>query len=62
MRTQGTYYFRGKEEGLKERLNAEYFVPPLFFEKVGDNKQILLSDQNYIVMLNGYCLCNVFTE
>ena len=46
MRTQGTYYIRGTEgrkdgrtDGRTEGRNAENYVPPLFFEKAGDNKQ-----------------------
>ena len=41
MRTQGTYYIRGTEgrkDGRKDGRNAENYVPPLFFEKAGDNK------------------------
>ena len=45
MRTQGTYYIRGTEvrkdgrtDGRTEGRNAENYVPPLFFEKAGDNK------------------------
>ena len=49
MRTQGTYYIRGTEgrkdgrtdgrtDGRMEGRNAENYVPPLFFEKAGDNK------------------------
>ena len=40
MRTQGTYYIRGTEgrkDGRTEGRNAENYVPPLFFEKAGDN-------------------------
>ena len=43
MRTQGTYYIRGTEgrkDGRTEGRNAENYVPPLFFEKAGDNKKL----------------------
>ena len=44
MRTQGTYYIRGTEgrkDGRTEGRNAENYVPPLFFEKAGDKKNII---------------------
>ena len=48
MRTQGTYYIRGTErrkegrtEGRTEGRKAENYVPPLFFEKAGDNNETL---------------------
>ena len=37
MRTQGTYSYRGAE-GRTEGRKAKNYVPPLFFEKAGDNK------------------------
>ena len=43
MRTQGTYYIRGTEgrkDGRREGRKAENYVPPLFFEKAGDNKYL----------------------
>ena len=39
MRTQGTKYFRGTERRTEGR-KAENYVPPLFFEKAGNNKGV----------------------
>ena len=47
LRTQGTYYFRGTEGG-----NAEYYLPPLYFEKAvanngNENKANFLKFPNF---------------
>ena len=51
MRTQGTYYIRGTEgrkdgrtDGRTEGRNAENYVPPLFFQKAGDNKRLYIAN------------------
>ena len=59
MRTQGTYYIRGKEgrtegqtDGRTEGWNAKNYVPPLFFEKAGDNNksiQVIKPVKNMLV-------------
>ena len=47
---QGTYYIR-RTEGRTEGRNAENYVPPLFFEKAGDNEGARVLTKLYIV----YC-------
>ena len=62
MRTQGTYYIRGTEgrkdgktegrtegqkDGRTEGRKAENYVPPLFFEKAGDNNLLVRGNHNH---------------
>ena len=57
MRTQGSYYFRGTEgrkDGRTEGRKAENYVPPLFFEKAGDNNYTCIKPQGMSVV--DYCI------
>ena len=68
MRTQGTYYIRGTEgrkdgrtegrkDGRTEGRNAENYVPPLFFEKAGDNKSNRIATvgfRDYVPVWSGH--------
>ena len=51
MPTHGTYYFRGdgRTEGRTEGRNAEYYVPPIFFE-IEDN-------MSCVIRKPAFCTC-----
>ena len=38
----------GRTDGRTEGRNAENYVPPLFFEKAGDNYPIHFRKKNYL--------------